>query len=154
MKISYAITVCNELDEIKRLVPFLHKRKRPEDEICVLLDKPKVSQSLLDAFEHLNSTLKNSGKGSLDEPTRKKVDDVIAKLKEAEEEVKSHRDAINDFTGLLASGKVTNTHKNMKYEDIKATVQRYNESLKLQNKLETKILRVVATLGFRAFENA
>jgi len=48
MKISYAITVCNELEEIKRLVPFLHKRKRPEDEICVLLDKPKASQSLLD----------------------------------------------------------------------------------------------------------
>jgi hypothetical protein len=48
MKISYAITVCNELEEIKRLVPFLHKRKRTEDEICVLLDKPKASQSLLD----------------------------------------------------------------------------------------------------------
>jgi hypothetical protein len=48
MKISYAITVCNELEEIKRLVPFLYKRKRPDDEICVLLDKPKASQSLLD----------------------------------------------------------------------------------------------------------
>ena len=48
MTISYAITVCNELDEIKRLVPFLHKRKRPEDEIVILLDKPKASQELLD----------------------------------------------------------------------------------------------------------
>jgi hypothetical protein len=64
MKISYAITVCNELDEIKRLVPFLHKRKRPEDEICVLLDKPKVSQSLLDVLYWWSSedwiTLKES----------------------------------------------------------------------------------------------
>jgi len=48
MKISYAITVCNELDEIKRLVPFLHKHKHSEDEICVLLDKPKAPQELLD----------------------------------------------------------------------------------------------------------
>jgi hypothetical protein len=48
MKISYAITVCNELEEIKRLIPFLHKHRQPGDEICVLLDKPKASQSLLD----------------------------------------------------------------------------------------------------------
>jgi hypothetical protein len=47
MKISYAITVCNELEEIKRLISFLHQHKRPEDEICVLLDKPKASQELL-----------------------------------------------------------------------------------------------------------
>jgi hypothetical protein len=48
MKISYAITVCNELEEIKRLISFLHQHKRAEDEICVLLDKPKSSQELLD----------------------------------------------------------------------------------------------------------
>jgi len=47
MKISYAITVCNELEEIKRLIPFLLEHKRPEDEICVLLDKPKASPELL-----------------------------------------------------------------------------------------------------------
>jgi glycosyltransferase involved in cell wall biosynthesis len=47
MKISYAITVCNELEEIKRLISFLYQHKRPEDEICVLLDKPKASPELL-----------------------------------------------------------------------------------------------------------
>ncbi len=47
MKISYAITVCNELEEIKRLINFLYHHKRPEDEICVLLDKPKASPELL-----------------------------------------------------------------------------------------------------------
>jgi len=47
MKISYAITVCNELEEIKRLINFLHHHKRPEDEICVLLDKPKAFPELL-----------------------------------------------------------------------------------------------------------
>jgi len=46
MKISYGITVCNELDEIKRLVPFLYQYKRPEDEICVLLDKPKATKHI------------------------------------------------------------------------------------------------------------
>ena len=38
MKISYAITVCNELEEIKRLVDFLSLHKRDEDEIVILLD--------------------------------------------------------------------------------------------------------------------
>jgi len=47
MKISYAVTVCNELEEIKCLISFLHQHKRPEDEICILLDKPKASSELL-----------------------------------------------------------------------------------------------------------
>jgi hypothetical protein len=55
MRISYAITVCNELDEIKRLVPFLLQYKRSEDEICVLLDKPKASQELLDQLYKYSS---------------------------------------------------------------------------------------------------
>ena len=55
MKISYAITVCNELKEISRLLNFLHQHKRPEDEICVLLDKPKASQELLDELYYWSS---------------------------------------------------------------------------------------------------
>ena len=38
MKISYAITVCNEFQEIQRLINFLVKNKRSEDEIVVLFD--------------------------------------------------------------------------------------------------------------------
>ena len=38
MKISYAITVCNEFVEIQRLINFLLKNKRPKDEIVVLYD--------------------------------------------------------------------------------------------------------------------
>lgn len=38
MTISYAITVCNELEEIKRLVSFLLSNKRTEDEIVILFD--------------------------------------------------------------------------------------------------------------------
>jgi hypothetical protein len=64
MKISYAITVCNELEEVSRLLNFLHQHKRSKDEICVLLDKPKASQQLLDELYYWSSkdiiTLKES----------------------------------------------------------------------------------------------
>lgn len=48
MKISYAITVCNELEEIKRLVPFLLKHKRPIDEIVILYDDKNGNKEILD----------------------------------------------------------------------------------------------------------
>ena len=38
MKISYAITVCNEIVEIQRLLSFLLEYKRFEDEIVILYD--------------------------------------------------------------------------------------------------------------------
>ena len=38
MKISYAITVYNELDEIIQLLELLKNTKRAEDEIVVLFD--------------------------------------------------------------------------------------------------------------------
>jgi hypothetical protein len=39
MKISYAITVCNEIDEITRLLNLLIDKKRKQDEIVILFDK-------------------------------------------------------------------------------------------------------------------
>jgi len=48
MKISFAITVCNELEEIKRLVPFLLKHKRAQDEIVVLYDDTNGNPEVLD----------------------------------------------------------------------------------------------------------
>jgi len=38
MKLSYAITVCNELVEIQRLITYLLEHKRREDELVVLFD--------------------------------------------------------------------------------------------------------------------
>lgn len=55
MKISYAITVCNELEEVKRLVNFLHSHKREQDEIVVLADSPKMSQQLQDQLYKFSS---------------------------------------------------------------------------------------------------
>ena len=43
MKLSYAITVCNEFLEIQRLLPFIISNKRPQDEIVVLVDLTKNS---------------------------------------------------------------------------------------------------------------
>lgn len=48
MKISFAITVCNELEEIKRLVPFLLEHKRIEDEIVILYDEKNGNSEILD----------------------------------------------------------------------------------------------------------
>ena len=48
MKISYAITVCNEFVEIQKLIPFLLKHKRHEDEIVVLYDQTNGNSEIPD----------------------------------------------------------------------------------------------------------
>jgi hypothetical protein len=48
MKISYAITVCNELVEIQRLLPFLIENKRKQDEIVVFYDSNNGSKAVED----------------------------------------------------------------------------------------------------------
>jgi hypothetical protein len=47
MKISFAITVCNELTEIKKLLPFLLENKRVEDEIVILFDEKNGNEDVL-----------------------------------------------------------------------------------------------------------
>lgn len=46
MKISYAITVCNEATEIQKLVTFLLEKKRTEDEIVILFDSKNGSKAV------------------------------------------------------------------------------------------------------------
>tara|TARA_R100001224_G_scaffold97245_1_gene67286 strand:- start:344 stop:964 length:621 start_codon:yes stop_codon:yes gene_type:complete len=48
MKISYAISVCNEFVEIQRLITFLLENKRQEDEIIILFDSNNGSKSVED----------------------------------------------------------------------------------------------------------
>ena len=60
MKISYAITVCNEEKEVAMLINFLLIHKRELDEIVVLADSPKMSktlQELLRACASINQIL-------------------------------------------------------------------------------------------------
>ena len=47
MKISYAITVCNEFLEIQKLVPFLLENKRIQDEIVILYDQKNGDPEVL-----------------------------------------------------------------------------------------------------------
>ena len=48
MKISYAVTVCNEFEEIKKLVNFLLLNKREDDEIVILFDYNNGTTEVLD----------------------------------------------------------------------------------------------------------
>lgn len=57
MKISYAITVCNELEEIQRLLSFLINVKREKDEIVVLWDN-KGSGEVLKYLTSIRPSIK------------------------------------------------------------------------------------------------
>jgi len=54
MKLSYAITVCNELNEIQTLINFLLSNKREEDEIVVLWDNTGDAK-VFDYLSQLNN---------------------------------------------------------------------------------------------------
>lgn len=51
MKISYAIPVHNEHQELKRLLDYLFKHKRPEDEIVVQCDKNNTTQAVYEVLK-------------------------------------------------------------------------------------------------------
>ena len=51
MKISYAITVCNEHKELKKLLAFLFENKRKQDEIVVQYDKDNTTKKVWDVIE-------------------------------------------------------------------------------------------------------
>jgi len=54
MKISYAITVCNEFVEIQKLVPFLLKLKRQQDEIVILYDQKNGNEEIASWLKKFN----------------------------------------------------------------------------------------------------
>jgi glycosyltransferase involved in cell wall biosynthesis len=51
MKISYAIPVHNEHKELKRLLDYLFKHKRPDDEIVVQCDKGNTTQAVYEILK-------------------------------------------------------------------------------------------------------
>ena len=51
MKISYAIPVCDEIEEIQNLTQYLLKHKSEEDEIVILVDETNHSQEVKDYIE-------------------------------------------------------------------------------------------------------
>jgi len=59
MKISYAITVCNELEEVERLLNLLLENKREQDEIVILVDAPKADDYLLITLQGYETQFNN-----------------------------------------------------------------------------------------------
>lgn len=55
--ISYAITVCDELEEPQRLLAILGKNLAPVDEIVIQYDPPKTPQAVLDYLAGLSATV-------------------------------------------------------------------------------------------------
>ena len=55
MKISYAITVCNEHKELDRLLKFLFENKRKEDEVVVQKDNGNATEEVWDVCEKFES---------------------------------------------------------------------------------------------------
>lgn len=51
MKISYAIPVHNEHQELKRLLDYLFKHKRPDDEIVVQCDEGNTTQAVYEVLK-------------------------------------------------------------------------------------------------------
>src|SRR6056300_1578213 len=54
ISISYAITVCNEKEEVLKLVDFLMSKKRPNDEVVVLFDQKNGDQEIVDILRKKN----------------------------------------------------------------------------------------------------
>ena len=54
MKISYAITVCNEFTEIQKLLPLLLENKRVQDEIVILYDSKNGDSEVLEYLLKFN----------------------------------------------------------------------------------------------------
>ncbi len=74
MKISFAITVCNELTEIKSLLPFILNNKRECDEVVVLYDEKNGNEdviSFLNDFDNGSSVKIRSGLFDDDFATRR-----------------------------------------------------------------------------------
>ena len=59
MTISYAITVCNEIQEITKLLNFLQLHIRKEDEIVIQYDESSVTDEVMDYLKLMNSMHEN-----------------------------------------------------------------------------------------------
>jgi hypothetical protein len=59
LNVTYAITVCNELEEITRLINFLHPRIQSDDDILIQYDETGVSKEVKDYLDIVNTLHRN-----------------------------------------------------------------------------------------------
>jgi glycosyltransferase involved in cell wall biosynthesis len=57
--ISYAVTVCNEIDELTQLLNFLQLHIREEDEIVIQYDEASVTKDVIDYLNLINAMHSN-----------------------------------------------------------------------------------------------
>ena len=62
MRISYAVTVCNEFVEIQKLIPFLLNNKRSVDQVVVLYDESNGDVGVEDGARV------RDGRGAIEQP--------------------------------------------------------------------------------------
>ena len=55
-KISFAVTACNEHEELDKLLTFLSEHKRKQDEIVVQVDKENHTKKVTKVIEKFNLT--------------------------------------------------------------------------------------------------
>ena len=110
-------------------------------------DNSFISASLEQALASLKSTLQGTGT-SLESKTDTDIQTLITNLKEAEKQVRKNRDALNDMNKAIASGTADHKGKGEITMDIvQKTADSYNQSMKMRQKLENKLFRVVIALG-------
>jgi hypothetical protein len=59
LNVTYAITVCNELEEITRLINFLHPRIQSDDDILIQYDDQGVTKEVKDYLNIVNTLHRN-----------------------------------------------------------------------------------------------
>lgn len=59
INITYAITVCNEINEITKLINFLHPRVQSDDEILIQYDEGGVTKEVEDYLRIINQLHQN-----------------------------------------------------------------------------------------------
>lgn len=59
LNVTYAITVCNELEEITRLINFLHPRIQSDDDILIQYDEVGVTKEVRDYLDIVNTLHRN-----------------------------------------------------------------------------------------------
>lgn len=110
-------------------------------------DNSFISASLEQALASLKSTLQGTGT-SLESKTDTDIQQLITNLKEAEKQVRKSRDALNDMNKAIASGTADHKGKGeISMEVVQKTADAYNQSMKMRQKLENKLFRVVIALG-------
>jgi hypothetical protein len=113
-------------------------------------DSTFISHQLAASLKQVTKALAAKGV-TIDPDVEAKVKEVNAALKLAEENVKENRNVLNKFNNMLSSGDVLPENGKASLAEITNVVTKYNDNMKLKNKNEVKILRVLSVLASKLY---